>query len=108
MLRISIYRSCGRGVVCTMYATALLWLPHSCTGKPLNKMNPFPSISSFRKTPRKCAKLLSRKVSCEMPVSGVALAMKASAVSEISLTSASEKTCVHCSGWPGHCVSQDT
>ena len=82
----------------TMYATALLWFPHSCVGNPLNKMNPFPSINSFLNTPRNSAKFLSWKFSLEMPVSGVPLAINASAVSEISLISASEKTCVHCSG----------
>ena len=61
-------------------------------------MKPLPSIRSFRRTARNEAKSLSWKLSRDIPVRGVPLAMKASAVEEISSISAGEKTCVHCSG----------
>lgn len=89
-----------------MYATALLWFPHSCTGKPLKRMKPFPSISSLRSTPRKLPNVSRWKVAFEMPVRGVPLAMKASEAREISSISAGEKVCVQCSGWAIHMASQ--
>ena len=82
-----------------MYAAALLRFPHSATGNPLNRMKPFPSISSLRSTPRNAPKVSRWNVDREMPVRGVPLARNVSAAREISSSSVEEKTCVQWEGW---------